>query len=106
MEAGLVAMLTQKIVVAARTGHTNYGAPTFSASASTFKARVVDRPGFVRNNEGEDVAYRSIAWVASTGTLDVHSRYTLPDGTSPPVVQLERYPDEKGTHHHKVFFGY
>jgi len=106
-EKAFRSLMTTTIRVSTRAGHTNYGAPTWAATASTFAARVVDKPGFVRNDQGEDVAYRSVAWLASTGgSLVVDNRYTLPDGTSPPVVMIERYPDDRGAHHVKLFFGY
>lgn len=107
VEPALRALMTQTIRVSTRSGHTAYGAPSFAATATTYRARIVDRPGFTRGNTGEDVAYRSIAWIASTGSLHVDDRYLLPDGTSPPVVALERYPDERGAYHHaKLFFGW
>lgn len=107
MEDALLGLLTQTIVVSTRSGHTAYGAPSFSSSPTTYAARIVDKPGFVRGNTGEDVAYRSVAWIASTGGLHMDDRYTLPDGSAPPVVSLERYPDENGAYHHaRLFFGW
>lgn len=98
--------MTQTIRVSTRSGHTNYGAPIFAATASTYRARIVDKPGFVRSNAGEDVAFRTVAWLASTAPLTIDDRFTLPDGTSPPAVALERFPDQNGAYHVKLFFGW
>lgn len=100
-------LMPSTVIRSTRTGHSNYGAPTFSTTTTKIRARVVDKPGMVRNTEGEDVAYRTIVWAASTSaTIQPSDRFTLPDGTSPPLLAVERYPDQSGPHHVKLFFGY
>lgn len=99
-------MMPSTVQRSTRSGHSNYGSPTYSTTITRIRARVVAKPGFVRNQTGEDVAFHTVAWLASTGTLDISDRYQLPDGTAPPVVNLERYPDEDGTYYHKLFFGW
>ena len=49
-----------------------------------------------------------MAWVRSTGavSITVSDRVPLPDGSHPPVVGVERYPDEDGENHVKVLFGH
>lgn len=99
-------MMPATVVRSTRSGHTNYGAASFAAATTSIRARIVDKPGFTRNRDGEDVGYRSVAWLASTGVLDISDRFTLPDGTAPPVVAFEKYPDDDGCHHYKLFFGW
>lgn len=99
-------LMKQSVVVRARTGHNTHGEASYSTTSSTFRARVVRRPGQVRDTEGNVVRYGTIAWVASTGTINVTDKVTLPDGTFPPLLSVEMYPDEDGNHHAKLLFGY
>jgi hypothetical protein len=100
-------MLAQTVVVTTRTGHSVYGTAAFSTSGSTYRARIVDKPGFVRSQQGENVAVKSVAWIASTGTISVSDQITLPDGTTPPVIAIESYPDEDGAQYfNKAYFGF
>lgn len=99
-------LMPSTIVRSTRTGHTNYGAPQFSTTTTKIRARVVTKQGTVRNSEGEDVVFKTVAWAASTGVIDPSDRLVLPDGSAPPVLSIERYPDADGTHHHKLFFGW
>lgn len=101
-------MMDSTIKVSTRTGHSNYGAPTFAGTTTNFRARIVHKPGYVRGAENEEVAYRHVAWVRSTGSVSITAsdRITMPDGTTPPVVGVERYPDDDGPNHVKIFMGY
>lgn len=101
-----LSMMPSTLLRSTRAGATAYGAPVYSTSVTRIRGRIVDKQGFVRNKEGEDIAYRTVAWIASTGWVDQSDRFTLPDGTSPPIVGVERYPDPDGTHHNKVMFGW
>src|SRR4051812_14341126 len=69
-------MLVQTVVISTRTTFNNYGEASY-ASGSTYRARIVAKPGFVRSAMGESVAIKSVVWVASTGTITVDDRLTL-----------------------------
>lgn len=99
-------LLTSTVTYATRASKNIYGEPTFSTVSSTFKARIVDVSTQVRDQQGNVVQVRTVAWVASTGTILATGRITLPDGSTPPIAAVSRYPDEDGTHHHKIKFGH
>ena len=105
-------LMPDTVKVSTRTTHNLYGEPSFAATTSSYRARIVASLGYVRNAEGEEVGYDTVAWVRSTGTASITAsdRITLPTGaapsTRPPVVGVERYPDEDGIHHTKVMFGH
>ena len=104
-ESDFNSMLPHTITVRARASRNSDGSDTFSTAASSLTARVVTTRKWVRNSEGTVVRASQEAWVASTGTLAADSRYTLPDGTSPPVLVIESYADGDGTHHGRILFG-
>lgn len=105
-------LMTSTVKVSTRTGHDNYGNPSFAASTTSYRARIVTKLGYVRNAEGEEIGYGTVAWIRSTGSasITVSDRITLPTGAAPssrpPVVGVERYPDESGVHHTKVMFAH
>lgn len=103
----LLPLMPSTVKVSTRTGHATYGAPTFAATTTNYRARVLEAPGYLRDDGGEGLAYRHVAWVRSTGVTSITAsdRVTLPDGTKPPVLRVERFPDPDGEHHVKVFFG-
>lgn len=107
-EAAFLDLLDSTLRVSTRTTHNNYGEPAFAASTATYRARLVERPGLLRDGDDEGAAYSHIAWVASTGgtSITVTDRVTLPGGIVRPLLRVERYPDESGPHHVVVYFGY
>jgi hypothetical protein len=106
MERDLLQLLTQTITVSTVATLGVGGAPTFSTSATTYRARVVNTNRIVHDTRGNVAAVAYEVWVASTGILSPTSKFTLPDGATPPVVRIDAYPDEQGAHHHsRVLFG-
>jgi hypothetical protein len=105
-DADFLDLMPHSVVVSTRASHSAYGTAVYSTSGSTYRARVLTKPGFVRSAQGENVAFHTVVWVASTGSIDISSRLTLPDGTTPPIVAMERVPDEDGTYHSKIMCGF
>lgn len=81
------------------------GAVTFSTASASYQARVVNINRQVTDSRGQVVAARYEVWVASTGILAPTSKYTLPDGATPPVLQIDVMPDDDGHHHNRILFG-
>jgi len=98
-------LLKQTLQQAVLDSRDDYGNPTFGFGVS-YPCRVVARLTRVRSFSGEEVVARTVAWVASTSRFGPEDEYTLPDGTMPPLLSVETFPDETGTiHHQKLFFG-
>ena len=104
----LLPLMTSTGKVSTRTTHSNYGEPSFAATTSSYRARIVTKLGYVRGPANEDIAFHTVAWVRSTGAVSITAsdRVTLPAGSRPPIVGVERYPDEDLEHHVKILFGY
>lgn len=81
------------------------GAPAFSTVSSSYRARVVNINRQVYDSRGQVQMALYEAWIASTGVLAVSSKYTLPDGATPPVIHLEVFPDDDGYHNTHILFG-
>lgn len=106
--SAFLSLMDSTIKISTRTTHSNYGEPSFAATTSSYRARIVEKPGFFRDGAGEEINYSHTIWIASTGSVSitVSDRVTLPGGTIRPVLAVERYPDEDGPHHVKCHLGY
>lgn len=106
--SAFLSMMDSTVKISTRTTHNNYGEPSFAATTSSYRARIVEKPGYLRNGQAEEISYSHVMWVASTGSVSITAsdRLTLPDGTIRPMLAVERYPDEDGAHHVKVYLGY
>lgn len=107
-DAALDDLLESSIVVTARAASTApslSGVPSFSTTATTCSARWVRIRKMITQNDGSVAESLSQAWIKSTGALHPTSKFALPDGSSPPVMAMESYPDSDGIHHSKIFFG-
>jgi len=91
------------------TGQDGYGQPSFG-DAVTHLSRVVHKPKMVRVAGGGETR-GTIREVISTSQIysksivgwGMRDEVTLPDGTSPKILQVITYPDEDGPHHEVVF---
>jgi uncharacterized protein YfaQ (DUF2300 family) len=81
-----------------------YGTPVYS-TGTAYPARVKGAADLVTDFTGTEQIATTVAWIASTSTFAPDSQITLPDGTTPLLLQLEAVPDEDGTHHVKAWFG-
>lgn len=100
-------MMDSTIKISTRSGHDQYGAATFGATTYSHRARIVEERGYVRGAGDETIEFKSVLWARSTGSTRIVAtdRVTLPDGTTPPIVSVERYPDESGPNHVKIYLG-
>ena len=105
MERDFRQLMTQSVTVSTVASLGVGGAPTFSTTASTYRARVVNTNKFVHDSRGQGAAVAYEAWLSSTSILSPASKYTLPDGATPPVVRLDVFPDDLGHHHVHILFG-
>lgn len=99
-------LMPSTVSISTRTAHNNYGEATYSTVVTKYRARVVAAPRFVRTASQEVVEIATEVWVASTKAIDTKAKITLPDGTTPPIVTADTYPDQFGNHHVKLGLGY
>ena len=98
-------VLTQTVAVRNPTTKNGDGSQNFSTASVSYNARVVNANKQTRDLQGDIVQAAYVAWIASTGVLSPQARYQLPDGTTPPVLNLNVYPDENGNYFNRITFG-
>lgn len=104
----LLPLMPSTVKISTRSGHNNYGEPTFAATTTSYRARIVEKREFVRTATGETLEQTHVLWIRSTGATSITTddRITLPDGTTPQILSVELYPDTDGEHHRKLTLGH
>ena len=97
-------MMPHTVVLSTLSERDTYGARTFNAGTS-YAARVVYKNTRVRDAAGAEVIARGAVWLNGAPTISTEDQIELPDGTTPPIITSELFPDEDGSHHSKVYFG-
>lgn len=70
-----------------------------------YPARVVNSHREFRNDGGDVVASETQVWVCGLSGATTEHVITLPDGSTPPLVRVDRFPDEDGDQHEVLYFG-
>lgn len=105
-------LYTQSLTIAAFSSYDSYGKPTYG-SAVSYVARVVGKRRLVVNAAGQEVVSDWTAYLYSNTTVDPRSKVTLSTGdvgstatlaTNPPILSVERTPDENGMLYTALFF--
>ncbi|MGH9202205.1 MAG: hypothetical protein ACRD2A_13330 [Vicinamibacterales bacterium] len=94
----------QTVTWAALTGRDQYGVPTYG-TATSVKAYVVPASMETRALV-EERNVQTIAYLLDAPNVAPEDKLTLPDGTSPVIVAVNRFFDERGNPYYtKVMFG-
>ena len=99
-------LMKQSVSIASTNAYNAVGDKTYN-TAKSYKARIVYGQHQVVDANGRDVTAAGKIWVgySSTGGLPsvtVNCKVTLPDASTPPIINISRYPDETGSNHHEV----
>ena len=100
-------MMPHTVTYEALKSRDKYGKPSY-ATAVSYAARVKDRTKSVPSRvvPGQDEVSHSEVWIGGIITnIRTDDRFTLPDGSTPSIIDWLVVPDEDGDHHTKVFFG-
>lgn len=104
IESGFLDLMPQTLQLQRLAGRDNYGEPVFGV-VEDIRCRVVSRFVLERDADGQERRRKATtAWTFGAHGIKEQDRIVLPDGTSPPILLVNRYPDETGLHHEKVEF--
>ncbi|MBW2084438.1 MAG: hypothetical protein JRI54_00180 [Deltaproteobacteria bacterium] len=104
MEVDFKDFFPHTIVIEPFLGRNDYGEPIYG-DATSYNARVVGKQKLVRTPSGEEKVSSSQVYIYEISNVSPEDRVTLPDGSSPPILAVAKFPDENGDHHEVVFFG-
>lgn len=83
----------------------SYGKITYGTATSYANCRVLHRNKQVRSATGELVMAAGAVWFSRVLTIQPEDKITLPDGSTPQIISVERYPDAQGDVFTKIYFG-
>lgn len=83
--------------------HDKYGEETYGA-AVPIQCRVQEKIERVAIASGEEVLSRGRVYLGSITGVETKDRITLPDGTTPEILSVQKVNDEDGPHHEVLFF--
>lgn len=110
LDPELTAMMTQTVTHYPWVSDSVYGAPQYSATATTHPCRIVRRQRTVKDRTGKDVVSTSTVYIgpSSTGGLPgmtSRSKLVLSDGSDAGLIAVQAHVDpEDGSGHHEVAF--
>ena len=83
-----------------------FGKPTYGDAVTFDHVRLVRKHKLVRNLQGDEVVSTAHIWIMEHPAPEVgpEDRITLSDGTTPTIASIERFQDEDGDSHTKVYF--
>lgn len=104
-------LCVQTIVWEAKATRDQYGKPDSYDDPITFAGRRVFEQKRITSHEksigqGAEMLSTSHLWILGTPDIGYEDRVYVQDDTAfPPILSVERYPDENGDLFVKVFFG-
>ena len=101
----LRAFMTSTLTIEPWLSQDVYGKATYGPKVS-ISARISEKPTRVLDATGQTVVTGAVAWTdAGTTVITSKDRVTLPDGSQPPVISVQRMPDELGAVFTTLAFG-
>ena len=103
LDAAFLEYMTQEITVAKFASENAHGDRSFSTSTTTHKARIQFKQHLTVNSQGQEVVARGLAFLGASSSgvmpgLTPTDQVTLPDGTTPPILSVDRFADSDAQH--------
>lgn len=97
--------MTQRIILEPLLRRDEYGAGEFGAKA-TYRCRIVGKVKRILNGAGVEVPAMATVYLGSfVEAATPEWRITLEDGSQPPILSVNQFPDERGGHHTVLYLG-
>lgn len=105
IESLLTDLMVETITIASVSSKDAYGKHTWSAPTSINKCRVQTGSHKVLDTAGQETIAEGKVYVPNHPSVTVNSKLTLPDGTTPPILSVDTFGDERGDHHTVIHYG-
>lgn len=105
IETLLSDLMVETITITGATSIDSYGKHSYAAPTSVSHCRVQTGAHKITDMNGQEIVAAGKVYIASTPTITPESKITLPDGTTPRVLIVDTFSDERGSHHTCVHYG-
>lgn len=102
LEPMFLAFFRQTVLIAPYAGNAADGSPEYHTPVA-YPARVAGATRRVMRTDGSEVDASQIVYLATNAEITPQDQITLPEGytpRTPPILSVNRYPDETGVVHH------
>jgi len=94
IDRDLLQMMPHTVTIKPRTGVDAYSKPSYSAGVD-WTCYVDYRPKKIRNAAGQEVVSSAQVYVGGVSGATVSSEITLPDGSKPVILMVNKLSDEQ-----------
>ena len=98
----LLKMMPHTVTIEPFASKDAFSTPSYGAPAS-FKCYVDFKPKMIRKIEGEEVISSAQVYVGGVSGATVKSRITLPGGSQPVILMVNKLSDEKGDYAEVIY---
>ncbi len=105
MEPDLLGLLTQTVTIADRSSRDMYGVATWAAGTD-YPARVSPYRPLIQTETSDAAPVTGMVHMDGDVPVSSESKITLPDGSVPTIIRVDKYTDVDGTvYATRVLFG-
>ncbi len=93
---GFESFFNQSITVYPYTGFDAYGNVSWSTTASTYAAFILETVKAIRDKSGVDKVSNTQVYMDGAVVINIEDKITLPSGNQPIILAVQRFPDFTG----------
>ena len=105
IETLLTELMVQTITVAAVSTKDAYGKRTWGSPTSITNCRVQSGNHKVVDSTGQEQVAVGRVYVPGVPSITLNDKITLPGGATPPILMVDQFSDERGSHHTVIHYG-
>jgi hypothetical protein len=105
IDTELLEIMVDTITIAAVSTRDAYGKHTWGAVSTIPNCRVQTGNHKIIDSTGAETIAAGMVYVPGSPTLGLFDKVTLPDGSQPPVLVVDRVGDESGSNHTVIHYG-
>jgi hypothetical protein len=105
IETLLTDLMVETITVAPVSAKDAYGKRTWGSATSITNCRVQSGTHKVVDRAGQEQVAVGRVYVPGAPSITLNDKITLPSGATPPILMVDQFSDERGSHHTVIHYG-
>ncbi len=105
LNAALTELMTDTVTIAAVSSIDSYGKRTYGSPTSYTTCRIQSGNRKVVDNQGQERVSVGRVYIPNAPTVTINDKLVLPGSIVAPIVGVDEFHDDVGTHHTIVHYG-
>lgn len=105
IDSELLEIMVDTITLAGVSTKDAYGKRSWASAVTIENCRVESGNHRVIDNNGDETVAVGKVYVPGQPTATIYDKLTLPDGTTPPILMIDRVGDQFGSNHTVIHYG-